>query len=166
MDAWIGIVGTLLGVALGGVISYLTSRQQVNHEKRLALSKRQIEKIEKAHELLTSIGVMFRGYFGSDTSFLFTDKKGNDKAEGRLPFEELDMLFSFYVPSLAPKAKELVELCQSYGTSSVETKLAPPRTREEKTTRLKTLKEKYEQIEAHITELKGQLAQTIQAYAK
>ena len=164
MDAWISIVGTLSGVALGGVISYLTSRQQINHEKRLALSKRQIEKIEKAHELLTSIGVRYRHYFGSDTIFLYTGKKDDDKAEDRLPFEELDMLFSFYAPSLAPNAKELIKLCQSYGDSSIEIRVSTPGTSEEKTTLLRTLKEKYNQIETHITELKSQLAQTVQAY--
>jgi hypothetical protein len=165
MDAWIGIVGTLVGVALGGVISYLTSRQQINHEKRLALSKRQIEKIEKAHELLTNIGVRYRGFFGSDTSFLYTGKQGDYMAEGRLPFEELDMLFSFYASSLAPNAKKLIVLCQSYGASSAEARIFAPGTSQDKTTLLNALKEKYLQIEAQITELKSQLAQTIQAYA-
>jgi hypothetical protein len=164
MDAWIGVVGTLLGVTLGGIVSLLTNRQRIKQEKQIALNKIKIDKIEDAHELLTNIGVRYRKYLARDVSFLSTGKERDDEQEGRMPFEELDMLFSFYVPSLALKAREIIESCQEYGSLSIKARIFTPNSEAEKNELTGNLMKSHQDLTSKISELKKQLAQAFQTH--
>ena len=161
MESWVGVAGTLGGVVVGGLISYFISARQIAHEKSLASNKRQIEKIEKAHEFLTSIKASYRSEFGKDTTLLISGMKPDQQAGGRMPFEELEMLFSFYVPSLEAESKYLIELCQNYGESMVQARIYTPKSKEERRSLWNELKAKHESVESHISFLKAELAKVI-----
>ncbi len=166
MESWIGIIGTLLGVALGGLATILTNHQRISYEKKQLHSNRQIEKIEKAHELLTEIDVKFRKYVGNDTTYLLTGIEPKESVTGRIPFEEIDMLFSFYAPSLYEEAIALIKICQGYGELSLQANISRPPTEGERKELLAKIMNKSTEINMAIKTLKENLSKLVQECQK
>lgn len=163
MNNWVGVLGTLGGVILGGLIAYITNARQMTQQKQLVLSQRQIENLEKAHEVLTQIGVLFR-YLHSSCSFLIVGGMRKEENSERVPFEELEMLFSFYIPSLEIDAKQLIEVCQEFGAAVVKAKVWTPEDDADKKKLWDELCTDYRLIESRIRELKSKLAKIIWTY--
>lgn len=52
MNAWIGSISALLGIMLGGLISWLITRQQLRHQELRERNKTVLSKLEELHQLL------------------------------------------------------------------------------------------------------------------
>ena len=167
MENWIGILGTLGGVLLGGVITYVIGARQRAHERQLVLNKRQLEKLESAHEILSKIAIIERKLL-TETSFLMSTSLGpptpTSESE-RLPIEELEMLFSFYIPSLEERAKELITICHDFGASYVMSRINPPVEKDARKRLWDEVAEKYNSIDVHIKALKIDLAEIVKQHA-
>lgn len=108
MEAWLGLIGAVVGTALGGVIAYLTTTQQQKHERQTESRRKLLSSYEEIHQLLTAVAAqanMFNmgvlGDIGYSTPFRADIAKENPQ------FERLRMLIDFYAPSLSLETEKL-----------------------------------------------------------
>lgn len=119
MDGWIGILGTLIGVILGGGITLFVTKTQIKHAEKLDRTKRQLQKLEEAHEVLSKIEqhyrVVFSEYLAKVTTRLAPQENRKSSSEP-IPFDRLKMLIGFYAGSLKTETEELIRFCiEEYG---------------------------------------------------
>lgn len=97
-----GIVGTLSGVIIGGIITLLATYLQLQNQEKQRLKERKIKAYEEIHRYL-SILAHEAGYAYLQ---ILTKVKENhpidaDSAErDKLPWQELEMNIDFYTPEL------------------------------------------------------------------
>lgn len=101
MKEWIGIIGTVSGVILGGGITWFLGNRQrehdVNKEKRTLL----LSKYEELHTLLGELQDCVSILTTQILSEAVTGSKFDSKAiKKRMPTEKIAMLIQFYVPEL------------------------------------------------------------------
>ncbi len=53
MNAWIGIIGTVIGTFLGGGLAWLNSKFQMRSQTEKDRKKLMLQKMEEIHELLS-----------------------------------------------------------------------------------------------------------------
>jgi len=165
MEALIGIIATLVGVVIGGGITLLSNKLRIDHEEKLEKGKRMLGKLEEAHEHLTTISLIYRSMYGNHIALLISNHKMEDKQSKRIPFEELDMLISFYSPTLVLDAKNLIKACQSYGSTSVDVELHTPKSKEDRNALLEIVNEKYNLVDKATNDLKEKISAIAQIHA-
>jgi hypothetical protein len=110
MAEWIGLIGAVLGTAIGGVIAYYTTGQQHKHERQLENHRRLIASYEAIHELLSTIAgqasTLNMGVIG-DLGY-GTPLKG-DILKEKVQLDRLRMLVDFYAPALKEDVKNISE---------------------------------------------------------
>jgi hypothetical protein len=101
MEDWMGIIGTVLGVILGGYVTWFLSSEQRKHD--LTKEKRELllAKYEELHELLAQLN----GCINSMVLQIVTEAAMNSKFDpkqirNQMPTEKVSMLIDFYVPEL------------------------------------------------------------------
>lgn len=117
MDKWIGIIGTLLGVIIGGGTTLAVTIYRARHERNLERSKRSIDKLEKAHELLTDVLQNYKESWAIDLTYVSTwHQLERSKSNEKLPWDELKMLIGFYAPDFIEQLNRMILYCQDeYG---------------------------------------------------
>jgi hypothetical protein len=117
MQELFGIVGTLVGVIIGGGIIVYANQQTLAHTASREKAKRNLEKLESAHQTLATILQHYRESFSdsltriSDLPLELTPAKDNP-----VPFDHLRMLISFYAPHLSGDCDSLIGFCvNSFG---------------------------------------------------
>lgn len=165
METLIGIIATLLGVIIGGGITLLSNKLRIDHEEKLEKGKRMLGKLEEAHEHLTTISLMFKKMYGKHSSLLLLNHKIEDTNNKRIPFEELDMLISFYSPKLVPDVKNLVTVCQNYGSTSVDVEFRTPESKEDREALLEKVNEQYFLVDEATNDLKEKISAIAQKHA-
>lgn len=165
MEPMIGMIGTIVGVLIGGGITSLNQHFRNQHEQTLARNKRQLEKLEKAHQLLTAISDQYRSYFAYDYSaiFLGIDEKPEEGIIP-LPFDELEMLISFYVPELLEDVTGLIKQCQKYGGLSGELRRSNLKNSSENKTLAEKIDLEYTALESKFSELKAKISNHAQVH--
>lgn len=108
MSQYLGIVGTLLGALVGGLIAVYVSRIQYSRQRRLESDKRKIEKLEQIYELFSRVSTYYE-----HTGMEYIDDKIK-KSKGEVirerydlsqdghrkdDFSKLKMLVSIYAPT-------------------------------------------------------------------
>lgn len=100
---WIGVISTLGGVFVGGVIALIVSKFQYKQQRVLEYHKRQIANFENIHEHLSMMqyqsGILMSqvvGHIGMGIPY-------NADSLGKSPISKLTMLVDFYTPSLKPE---------------------------------------------------------------
>ena len=165
IEPFIGVIGTIAGVFIGGVITILTQNYRNKHERTLSIGKRQLEKLEEAHQLLTAISYRYRGYYAYDIIFEFLEIENKKAEEGIIPFERLEMLISFYVPELLEDVTGLIIQCQEYGSLSRKVRTAASKNNSEKEALSEEINLKYTALESKFSELKANISNHAQTHA-
>jgi hypothetical protein len=101
METIIGIAGTIIGVILGGVISWLHSKDQRNHE--IAKERRQLllSKYEELHELLSSVqGCAYDLLMQLISEAAYDVSFDASKIKNKMPMNQVKMIIDFYIPEL------------------------------------------------------------------
>ena len=119
MEAWIGIIGTLLGVAFGGVLTHWTSNTQSKRQRRWEVNRLIQTKLEDIAELLDDLESRYRKISGDAILKVHSGKPM--VYEGRLPTARLNALISFYAPELVEEKKQLERLAHTFGEVLVKT---------------------------------------------
>lgn len=109
MEIWVGLIGALAGIALGGFITYRVASQQRQHERQTESERRLITACESIHELLSQISeqasMLSMGVVG-DLGY-GTKLKGNILKD-KVQLNRLRMLVDFYTPSLQSDIESIV----------------------------------------------------------
>ena len=100
MNTWTAIVASLLGVIVGGGLSWLSARSQSKRDERREKRKHILAKLEELHEVISA----YRHEFNLLTSDRFAVASGAagwyEKESKPLPKEKLRMLVGFYASDL------------------------------------------------------------------
>ena len=105
--AWIGVIGTVSGVILGGGITFVASILKLRQEDKLDRRKILIERLEESHTCLEKIkeaanllnaGVLKKMAMKSNFEVMLKEK---------IPMERLSMLIHFYSPTLAKNVEPM-----------------------------------------------------------
>lgn len=122
MEAIIGIAGTIIGVILGGVISWLHGKDQRSHE--VAKERRQLllSKYEDLHELLSSVqGCVYDLLMQLLSEAAYDVSFDASKIRNKMPMNQVKMIIDFYIPELKEDLeylnKQTVSLYQIVGKS-------------------------------------------------
>jgi macrodomain Ter protein organizer (MatP/YcbG family) len=96
-----GIIGTIVGTLLGGLISWWHGRDQRTHELRKEKRDLLLAKYERLHELLGEA----HGYLNELAMQVISEaafdlKFDNSKIKSKMLHGEITMLIEFYVPEL------------------------------------------------------------------
>jgi len=108
LDSWIGMIGTVLGIILGGGIALFGTYIQISHQRQLERKKRLLEKYEGIHELLGKIV----DYISIWATNVFVNVAANinidpEKLKSEVCLDHLQMLVDFYAPSLKPEVEAI-----------------------------------------------------------
>jgi len=101
MEEFLGIVGTIFGVILGGLITWLLGKEQRKHEINKHKRELLILKYEELHALLGQLQGCVNALAMQIVSEASLDSKFDPKAiRNQMPTEKATMLIEFYVPEL------------------------------------------------------------------
>ena len=108
MKEWIGVIGTLSGAIVGGVIAFIVSARQISHQRRLERQKRLIEKFEQIHEVFGEVSSQGTIWAASVLGNVGANLPINpEKLGGAVRLDHLRMLVDFYAPTLKPEVEAI-----------------------------------------------------------
>ncbi len=109
LNAWIPIIGTLLGVLIGGLVSVLTSKMQFERERRwkrdLLVQDKLLEIAELAEDVQRKLGKLYGDAVGAVESGQSL-KPDSDP----LPLARLKMLINYCAPELRPHMERVIQI--------------------------------------------------------
>lgn len=111
MNAWIGIIGTVVGAMLTWLISRSQSRYQEERNRRKLI----LEKVEEIHQLLSQYKHSYAMLTAEMLKRFCSEGQGEFPELTPIPSERLKMLVGFYAPELTRALRELEEQGASYG---------------------------------------------------
>ncbi len=128
MNELITVTGALIGVLIGGGISFVVNNSRIRHESTLDNRNRILNKLETAHKIISVIDNNFHTV--KSTLFIkrshgidFFPNSINERAE----LGELKMIISFYAPTLLNDLKNLenetLKFSSFFGQAITATKL-------------------------------------------
>ena len=100
-------IATLLGVVLGGGISFIATYLKMQQDDKLDKRKILIARLEEAHECLGKVKEAANLLNVSAMGKLALKVDYQNLLQEKVPMERLSMLISFYTPSLAEYLKPI-----------------------------------------------------------
>jgi hypothetical protein len=118
MNAWLGIVGAIVGGGIAFIISRLQLREQrIRERNKLILSR-----LEEIHEVLSQFMEAYKASILERISTI-QDADAQQRAnEGmsKVPIEKLQMLIGFYAPELLPYLQKVEQAKKDYGSAFIK----------------------------------------------
>lgn len=131
MEAWIGVIGTLLGGVLVGLFTHWTSSTQSKQQIRWQLVRLTQDKLEELAQVLDEFEHHYRKLSGAALMKVETGKPMAFEGE-RIPCARLATLIQFYAPELTEDKKKLDKAAENYGALLAEAIPDTVRTKPEK----------------------------------
>ena len=135
MTAWLGLIGALLGAAIGGFATYKVAMNQFDYERRTDALRRRVAAMEEIYLLLAKSVVMAKELFRIlkearyEASARDAERNpllGDVWDERVFEHVRLHMLISFYAPSLNADAEVIQSMLTSMITSVRRASTADP----------------------------------------
>ena len=112
--AIIGVIGTLLGVAIGGGVNYFINRSQFIREKKYQEQQVLRQKLEEICQVIERINQSYNNVWADAWQSLKYGKQ-MPLDDDPLPFARLSMLINFYAPELKENFKLLEDNRNAFG---------------------------------------------------
>ena len=135
MAAWLGLIGALIGAAIGGFATYKVAMQQFTNERRAEARRLRLAAMEEIYLLLSKSAMMAKELFetligtlheapagGTERNPLLTDAWN----ERLLELERLSMLIGLYAPSLRSDYEQIQSMLVTMVTSVRRASTADP----------------------------------------
>lgn len=120
MAAWFGVITTLVGVVVGGLITTLTSFLQLREQRRREKNKLILSKLEEIHKVLSrfrELNIKTFGARGKDAQLNLFE----GEIERKVLLQELEMLTGFYASELLDDLLKLQQSNKKYSRALVKT---------------------------------------------
>jgi hypothetical protein len=117
MKDWIPTIGALLGVILGGAITWLISRAQFKRQDKRERNKLILEKLEEIHKL---VGDLEKCYAMLSVSVMKQPNLAERVIESEPEVEDLErikLLTSIYAPELADSLAEIDGITERFSSA-------------------------------------------------
>lgn len=98
MDAWIGMIGVVVGVVLGAFAEAIRSSATFKREKRWGLSTDRLGKLESVYMAVEDHRDAYRTFYNESVERLSSGKLSEHGA--KVPWARLRMLVNLYTPEL------------------------------------------------------------------
>ena len=105
---FIGIIGALFGVIIGGFMTLMTIRVQLRNQEKQRREERKIKTYEEIYKYLDTLGHE-AGDIYVKSMFKIYKGKPIDTQGPKLPWEEINMRIDFYTPELKEDIKIIRE---------------------------------------------------------
>ena len=112
---FIGIIGTLLGVIIGGLITLLIIHVQLRNQEKKRREERKIKTYEEIHKHLSVLDHEAGYIFLQSLNKIGNGMPIDSHERSKLPWEELEMLVNFYAPELKEHIKIILEKWEKLG---------------------------------------------------
>ena len=121
MNAWIGIIGVVVGGLLTMLSASVQLRRQIHRDRQKIL----LTKLEELHQV---VYLLRQAYKAADLEALSLaqDKElpNNVKEALFVPIEKLQMLVGIYAPELSNQLEKIESCCKEYGLTQIKYKLS------------------------------------------
>lgn len=115
MEILLGVLASLAGVVVGGVLQYITSQRSIDRQHAWERSRLVHEKLELIAQVSTEVGSALSSvYFNAIVS---VESGERYKSDVNIPFAKLEMLLDFYAPELKAHYKQLIALRDEMGST-------------------------------------------------
>src|SRR5437667_9789405 len=98
MNAWIGIIGTVIGTFLGGGLTWLNSKFQMRSQTEKDRKRLMLQKMEEIHELLSDYKHSYKMLTAEMLKRYASEELDEFPELPAIPSERLRMLVGFYAP--------------------------------------------------------------------
>jgi hypothetical protein len=115
MNGWIAVAGTILGVLIGGGLTWLNSRFQLKQMEAKDRKKFLLAKLEELYEIISQIGQSYSELTSEQSKIVIDRLEFQVPNSPKLPMDKLDMLVSFYATELKITLSKLTRCCEDYG---------------------------------------------------
>ncbi len=119
VNAWIGIIGTVVGALLGGSAAWLSARFQLHRQEERERKRLFLSKLEELYEVVAQ----FKDSYKMSTMSLVKTLTAGEAADmsdlPALPIEKLQMLIGFYAPELEPLLVQLFLRREEFGNTII-----------------------------------------------
>jgi len=161
----IGVIGTVAGVLAGYGISYFTTQTKIKHDEKLERNRRQLSKLERAHELFSKVSHQ-TGLLNSQILMYLTHDIQLDfqKVGEKFPLDNLQMYVDFYAPEVSQIVKEINDEWFGYARVIGEVILKPNKTSQERADYIIKSTEFYTKIDKLCKQGKNQIVEMSKKY--
>lgn len=99
MDAWIGIIGTVIGTIVGGGLGLVNTRIQMRHQDNRDKRALLLEKLEELYEALSRYRKFYEGLAINAIAKAHGAQQYSIEDIPTLPTERIQLLLRFYAPN-------------------------------------------------------------------
>ncbi|WP_031385983.1 hypothetical protein [Desulfonatronum thiodismutans] len=115
MEILLGVLASLAGVIVGGVLQHITSQRSIDRQHAWERSRLVHEKLELIAQVSTEVGgTLSNVYFNA---IVAVESGERYKTEVNIPLAKLEMLLNFYAPELKMHYKQLIVLRDEMGST-------------------------------------------------
>lgn len=165
INDFVGVIGALAGVVLGGLITLLITHVQLRNQEKQRREEKKIKTYEAIHEHLSILdheaGYAFLQSLGKIGHGMPIDTK----KRSTLPWEKLEMLINFYTPELKEDIKIIRNKWDNLGRAFGLIVVEKYTQKEGATELLKQINEFSNQIENQVSIAKNKLAKLVNKIA-
>lgn len=115
MNSWIGIIGAIVGVLVGGGLSWLNSRFQLKQQEIKDRKKLLLGKLEELYEIVSQINQTYSELTSEQLKIVSDRLEFNIPNSPKIPTDRLNMLVDFYAIELKSTRLRLTKCCEEYG---------------------------------------------------
>jgi len=125
LTQWVPVIGTLAGVFLGFIASFLIAIYNKSTERRDSKEERERKRLERIYELVIEINTERGTEMGNAINWIhYSTPIKENESKDISPIIELEMITKLYFPSLDSNRKEFINKVQKFGTKYFETRFA------------------------------------------
>jgi hypothetical protein len=119
LEAWLGLIGALGGVAITGILERLRVSDQLRLEKRLQYDQERRTRLEELFEVIDDVRTRYDKSF---TNALMRVEYGRQEEQlSRLPISRMRMLVGIYAPQATDALAQFEVACQQYSDALAAT---------------------------------------------
>lgn len=115
MEIILGVLASLTGVIVGGVMQHMTSQRTLDRQHNWERSRLIHDKLELIAQVSTEISGSLSGFYSG--AIVAVESGERYKPEVNIPFAKLEMLLDFYAPELKARYEQLIALRDEMGSA-------------------------------------------------
>lgn len=119
MEAWLGLIGALGGVAITGILERLRLSNQLRLEKRLQYDQERRKRLEELFEVIDEVRITYDKSFAN--ALIRVEQGRQEEQLSRMPISRMRMLVGIYTPHASDALAKFEVTYQQYSDALAAT---------------------------------------------